>query len=155
MSHIRVEKKVQLSADQAFAIAADVASYKEFVPLVKRSTIRGSDKTEGDIRRFSADLLVSVDRLKINESFTSTVVIDASAKTVTATSEQGPIKSLKAVWTITELESNQCNVSVEIDYQFKSMLLQMAAGGFVNIGAQRVLEAFELRGKEIYAEATS
>jgi coenzyme Q-binding protein COQ10 len=155
MTHLRVEKVVKLSADQAFAIAADVSSYKDFVPLIKRSTIRGAVKTDGAVRTFIADLLIAIDRMNINESFTSAVVADELEKTVKATADQGPVKSLQAVWTIKPLATNQCNVSVEIDYQFKSTLMQIAASGFMRIGVQRVLDAFELRGQLIYASSTA
>lgn len=150
MAFLRVEKNVSLSADQAFAIASDVGSYKDFVPMVNRSTIRGDVLRQGNISEFSADLSVAYDRMKINESFTSRVVADADTKTVTATSDHGPVKSLQAVWKIVSLSPTQSNISVEIDYQFKNMLLQVAAGGFMKIGAQRILDAFELRGQSIY-----
>lgn len=150
MAFLRVEKNVALSADQAFAIASDVASYKDFVPMVNRSTIRGDVLRQGNISEFSADLSVAYDRMNINESFTSHVVTDSGTKIVTATSDHGPVKSLQAVWKIVSLSPNQSNISVEIDYQFKNMLLQVAAGGFMKIGAQRILDAFELRGQSIY-----
>ncbi len=150
MAFLRVEKNVALSADQAFAIAADVASYKDFVPMVKRSTIRGEVLHEGAIKKFSADLEVAIDRMNIHESFTSYVVADADEKTVSATSEHGPVKSLQAVWKIVALTPGQSNISVEINYQFKNMVMQIAAGGFMKMGAQRILEAFEQRGQKLY-----
>jgi coenzyme Q-binding protein COQ10 len=153
MAHIRVEKTVALSSAQAFAIAADVASYKEFLPLVKRSSIRGAVTREDAVTKFSADLQIALNRMNINESFTSHVVADATQNTVTATSDQGPVKTLKCVWKIVGISAQQSIVSVEIDYQFKSMLLQLAAGGFMNVAVQRVLDAFETRGSVIYPTA--
>ncbi len=150
MAFLRVEKNVALSADQAFAIAADVASYKDFVPMVNRSTIRGEVLHEGAVKKFSADLEVAIERMNIHEGFTSNVVADADAKTVSATSEHGPVKSLQAVWKIVALTPGQSNISVEINYQFKNMMMQLAAGGFMKIGAQRILEAFEQRGQKLY-----
>jgi len=41
VAHVAVKRAVPLTLHQAFAIAADVASYKEFLPLCTRSTIRG------------------------------------------------------------------------------------------------------------------
>ena len=150
MAFLRVEKNVALSADQAFAIAADVASYKDFVPMVKRSTIRGEVLREGPTTTFAADLAVAFERMNINESFTSHVVANALENTVSATSEHGPVKSLQAVWKIVALSPNQSNISVEIDYQFKNMVMQVAAGGFMKLGAQRILDAFEQRGQKLY-----
>ncbi len=151
MPYLAVERVVQLSAGQAFAIAADVASYKTFVPLVTRSVVRGTVEKLDDVEKFAADLTVAVERLNLRESFTSTVEADAARKTVIAISQDGPMKNLKAVWKISALGENQARISIEIDYQFKNMLLQIAAGGFMNSAVQRVLEAFESRGRELYS----
>jgi coenzyme Q-binding protein COQ10 len=150
MAHVEVKRVVLLTIDEAFAIAADVASYKDFLPLVTRSTIRGNVVEEGGVKKFSADLMVAVEKLGLRESFTSHVVADATARTVTATSQDGPIKDLRAVWTMSAIDGSRTQVAIAIDYQFKNMLLQMAAGSMMDMAVKRVLEAFETRGRALY-----
>ncbi len=150
MAHISVKRTVALTLHQAFAIAADVASYKEFLPLCTRSAIRGAVEEQGGIRRFVADLQVAVNKLGLRESFTSKVEADENAKTVVATSQDGPIKNLRALWMIKSLDGARSEVSITIDYEFKSRILQFAASSMMNHAVARVLECFEARGATLY-----
>jgi coenzyme Q-binding protein COQ10 len=150
MGHVAVKRVVPLTVDEAFAIAADVAAYKDFLPLVTRSTIRGPVEEQGNVKRFSADLMVAVEKLGLRESFTSKVVADAAARSVTAISQDGPMKDLCAVWMITAIDGGRSSVAITIDYQFKNKLLQMAASRMMDYAVGRVLEAFEVRGRALY-----
>lgn len=150
MAKVALKKAVSLSAHEAFAIAADVASYKEFVPLVTRSTIRGAVTEKGDIKNFAADLMVGYEKLGLREGFTSQVEVNAIARTVIATSQDGPIKNLKAVWQIRPIDGARSTVAIEIEYEFKSMLMQMAASSLMNRAVAKVMDAFEERGRKLY-----
>jgi len=153
MAKVSVKRVVPLTFDQAFDIAADVASYKDFIPLVTRSTIRGAVKEDEQVKRFAADLMVEVKKLGLHESFTSQVVADAGHRTVVATSQDGAVKDLKAVWTMKPMNGGRCQVSIDIDYQFRSMLIQMAASKLIDHAVAKVLQAFEERGRKLYPEA--
>ena len=153
MAVISVKRVVPLTAEQAFAIASDVNEYKDFLPLVTRSTIRGKVEEQGPIRRFAADMMISVDKLGLRDSFTSQVVADANARTVVATSQDGPMKDLRATWTIRPMDGSRSQVSIEISYQFRNMLFQMAASRLMDHAVAKVLEAFEKRGRELYPES--
>jgi coenzyme Q-binding protein COQ10 len=150
-----ITRRVNLSVDQAFAIAADVTSYKDFLPLLKRSVIRGEKKRIGNVETFDADLQVAFEKLGLRETFTSQVTSNAADYTVTATSSDGPMKSLKAVWKIVGVENSITDVSITVDYTMKSMMLQMVAGGLTDFAAQKIMQAFEERGKALYGRAVS
>ena len=150
MAKVALKKAVALSAHEAFAIAADVGAYKEFVPRVNRSTIRGAVTESGNVKSFAADLMVAYDKLGLSESFTSLVEVNAVARTVVATSQDGPMKSLKAVWKIMPIDGARCSVAIDIDYEFKSKLMQMAAGGLMARAVGKVMDAFEARGRQLY-----
>ncbi len=108
MATVSVKRVVSLTAEQAFAIASDVNEYKDFLPLVTRSTIRGKVEQKGPIKRFAADMMISVDKLGMRDNFTSDVVADADARTVVATSQDGPMKDLRATWTIKPMDGSRC-----------------------------------------------
>ena len=150
MARVSLKKAVALSANQAFAIAADVASYKEFVPLVTRSTIRGKISEQGDVKSFAADMMVAYEKLGLREGFTSQVEVNATLGNVIATSQDGPMRNLKAVWQITSIDGARSTVAIDIDYEFKSKLMQLAAGSLMNRAVAKVLEAFEERGRKLY-----
>ena len=139
-----------LTLNQAFAIAADVAAYKDFLPLVSRSTIRGPVDEKDGVKRFAADLQIAVVKLGLHESFFSNVEADEKNKTVLATSQDGPLKNLRARWAIKSIDGARSQVEITIDYELKSKLLQLAASSMMNHAVARVLEAFEARGKTLY-----
>lgn len=153
MARVALNKAVTLSAHQAFDIASDVSSYKEFLPLVTRSTIRGIIKEQGDVKSFDADLMVAYVKLGLREGFTSHVECNQSAGTVTATSNDGPMRALKAVWQITAIDGSRSTVAIVIDYEFKSKLMQLASGSLMPRAVAKVLEAFEERGRKLYPES--
>ena len=150
MAHVAVTRALPLTVHQAFAIAADVASYKDFLPLCTRSTIRGQVDEKNGVKRFSADLQIAVAKLGLSESFTSKVEADEPNKKVLATSNDGPLKSLRALWTMKSIDGARSEVSIAIDYELKSKLLQMAASSMMNHAVGRVLDAFETRGRQLY-----
>jgi coenzyme Q-binding protein COQ10 len=155
MPHFSTTRRVNLSAEQAYAIAADVGSYDEFLPLLRRSTIRGERTIIGEVESFKADLTVGFDKLKVQESFTSLVSADHLNRCVTATSHDGPMKALKAVWKIVPQSDGKAEVSITVDYTLKSMMLQMMASGLMDFAAHKIMQAFEERGIKLYGALTS
>ena len=155
MPKFSTTRRVNITVEQAFAIAADVASYKDFLPLLKRSAIRGELKRVGDTEIFDADLQVAFEKLGLRETFTSQVTCNTSDHTVTARSSDGPMKALKAVWKIQTAHDGKTEVSITVDYTMKSMMLQMVTGGLTDFAAQKVLQAFEDRGRALYGNALS
>ena len=153
MPHFSTIRRVAITADQAFAIAADVGSYKDFLPLLERSTIRGERTKTSNGESFDADLAVGYTKLGVRESFKSHVVCDTRNRTVTATSSDGPMKSLKAIWKIVPQSDGKTEVSISVDYALKSSMLQLLARGLVDFAAQKVMQAFEERGRQLYPTA--
>lgn len=155
MAHFHLTRRVNITADQAFAIAADVGSYKEFLPLVVRSTVRGPKHISGSKAQFEGDLQIRVDKLNLTENFTSAVETDSERRQVTATSSDGPVKSLTAVWEIEPQGGTAADVTIKVDYVLRSMLLQLAAGRLVDYAALKILNAFEARADQLYGSRTS
>ena len=144
-----------MPADHAFAVAADVGAYKNFVPLVTRSTVSSEKVKTGSIVRFSADLQIAVQRLGLAEAFTSDVETNATTREVVATSSDGPMKRLKCVWVIATAEANSSKITVTIDYVFKNMLFQIAAASMMDRAVQKILASFEKRAVELYHHRSS
>ena len=155
MPNFTATRRVNLTVDQAFSIAADVGSYKDFLPLLKRSVVRGERKRVGDTETFDADLQVVFEKLGFRETFTSHVTTESDQHCVTATSSDGPMKALKAVWNIVGTNDGKSDVSITIDYTMKNMMLQMMAGGLTDFAAQKIMQAFEDRGRALYGKALS
>ncbi len=155
MPNFSVSRSVPYTADQVFAIARDVARYKEFLPLVKRSIVRGAKTDEQGHEHFEGELTVAYDKLRIEEVMTSRVTVDPAALTVTARSDQGPVKHLVSEWKIVPAGDNRCDINFTVDYTLKSKMLQMVLSGMFDMAVRKVMSAFEERARALYGPATS
>jgi coenzyme Q-binding protein COQ10 len=153
MPHFRAKRLVAVPAGIAYGVAADVAAYKEFLPLLEQSRIVGAVSEEGGSCRFRAELAVGYSKLRLREKFTSSVFCDNIKQSVTATSQEPPFRNMKTVWTIRDV-SGQAEVTIDIDYMMRNPLLQIALGGVMEMAVNKVMAAFETRARSIYA-ATS
>jgi coenzyme Q-binding protein COQ10 len=149
MPTFKTSRFVAVQPDIAFGVAADVSSYKTFLPLLERSTIRGPVADAAGIKSFNAELAMGYAKLGIRESFISHVVCDEAKGTVTATSKDAPFRDMKTVWAIAA-KPGGCDVSISIDYAMRNMLIQFAVSGAMDMAVQKVMTAFEARAKSVY-----
>jgi coenzyme Q-binding protein COQ10 len=155
MPQFSVSRSVPYTAEQVFAIARDVARYKEFLPLVRRSLVRNVREGEGGRESFEGELTVSYDKLRIEEVMTSDVVVDPQALTVTARSDKGPVKHLVSEWKIVPTGENRCDIAFSVDYQLRSRTLQFLFSGMFDLAVRKVMTAFEERARVLYGPAIS
>jgi coenzyme Q-binding protein COQ10 len=150
MPKFNVSRSVPYSAEQVFAIASDVAHYRYFLPLVKRSVVRNVTELSDGRRTFDGELTVAYKKLSIEEVMVSRVTVDPANLTVTAESSQGPVKRLVAEWKIVATSENRCDINFSVDYELKSRTLQFVLSGMFDMAVRRVMTAFEERARELY-----
>lgn len=148
-------RRVPYSVDQMYAIAADVASYKEFLPLVDKSVVRNRRKVTDHKEQFDADLEVYHDKLRIAETLTSHVTTDAAHHLVRAESHQGPVKSLVSEWRITPASGGGSEIHFSVNYTLKSRTLQFLVSGMFDYLVRKIMSAFEERAKLLYGRPSS
>jgi coenzyme Q-binding protein COQ10 len=146
-----MQRRVNVPEDIAFAVAADVASYKDFLPLLQRSSIRGPRQRTVTGESFEAELAVSYPKLGLNEVFVSAVTTHIKDRNVKAVSTDGPFRRVETVWTIAPAPSGS-DVTIRIDYAFRNPLLQIAASGLMDMAISKVLSAFEARARQLLAQ---
>ena len=155
MPKFSVTRSVPYTAEQVFAIARDVARYKEFLPLVKRSVVRGAMTDAQGCEHFEGELTVVYDNLRIEEVMVSRVTVDPNALTVTARSDQGAVKHLVSEWKIVPTGDNRCDINFTVDYALRSKMLQMVLSGMFDMAVRKVMSAFEDRARVLYGPAIS
>jgi coenzyme Q-binding protein COQ10 len=149
MPVFKTSRRVQVPPDVAYAVAADVAQYKTFLPLLERSSIVGPVAEQGGISTFKAELAVGYAKLNLREAFVSRVSCDANTRTVTATSQDAPFKDMKTVWAIRDV-NGQSDVSILIDYSMRSMMIQLVLAGAMDMAVNKVMAAFETRALVVH-----
>jgi coenzyme Q-binding protein COQ10 len=133
-----------------FLIARDVKSYREFLPLIKRSAERNHTTLEDGRECFDGELLISYPKLGIQEVMTSRVTVDPRGLRVRAESNQNPVERLVAEWTISPKGDIGCDITFHVDYKLKSRTLQFILSGMFDLAVRKMMNAFEQRARALY-----
>lgn len=141
-------RQLPYSADQMYALVADVAKYPEFIPWTTAARIRSvSPLTDGTGEVMLADLVVGFKMFR--ERFGSKVTLRPEIRRIDTEYIDGPFKHMMSCWRFTDSDGG-CEVYFEVDFEFKNRLLQGAAGMFFHEAMTRIVRAFETRAAEIY-----
>ena len=132
---------------QMYDLVADVRSYPEFLPWTAAARVR-SEKPVGDTVVMLADLVISFRVFR--ESFGSRVILHPDERRIETSYIDGPFKHMDSVWTFADAPGGGVEVGFSVDFEFKSRLLQGAAGMFFNDAMQRIVRAFERRAATLY-----
>ena len=132
---------------QMYDLVADVRSYPEFLPWTAAARVR-SEKPVGDTVVMLADLVISFRVFR--ESFGSRVILHPDERRIETSYIDGPFKHMDSVWTFADAPGGGVEVGFSVDFEFKSRLLQGAAGMFFNDAMQRIVRAFERRAAALY-----
>ena len=141
-------KALPYSAAQMYDLVADVASYPKFLPWTAAARIRSRAPIEGG-EVMEADLVISFKVFR--ERFGSRVTLLPARQTILTEYIDGPFRHLKSVWQFRDLETGGCEVSFEVDFEFKNAILAGIIGLVFNEAMSRVVRAFEDRASKLYA----
>ena len=150
MTKYSLTRRVPYSIDQVFKIAGDVASYKEFVPLVKKSSVRNKTVLADGRTAFDAEIAIAYTKLGINETMTSKVTVDPVALIVRSECSDGPVKSLESEWKFVKIDPKTTEIQFAVDYTLKSRSLQFLISGMFDMMLRKVMKAFEQRAHKLY-----
>ena len=150
MAKFQVTREAAFKVDQLFAIAADVDSYRHFVPLVKESSVMNRRAGPDGVEYFDALLTISSKKLRIRESFVSQVEVDRANYSVRISSSDGPIKNMVSQWQMRSLPNGRTEVNYQVDYALKSRTLQFLMSSIFDLAMRKVLAAFEERARQLY-----
>ena len=134
------------SSQQMYDLVADVANYPKFLPWTAAARIR-STEDQGDHQIMMADLVISFKVFR--EKFGSRVTLWPERKQIDTAYIDGPFRHLESTWRFQDVDGG-CEVSFDVDFEFRNRLLQGAAGMFFNEAMQRVVRAFERRAADLY-----
>ena len=134
------------SADQMYALVADVASYPDFLPWCAAARIRSSSP-EGAAEVMLADLVISFKVFR--ERFTSRVTLWPDQMKIDTEYLDGPFKYMLSNWRFEDAPQG-CKVHFHVDFEFRNRILQGIIGVVFNEAMLRVVKAFEKRAEALY-----
>ncbi len=152
MHSTRVIRVLPYRPEQLFDLIADVESYPEFLPWV--SSLRAWNRTEGQDGLRSVDAEARVGFAIVRETFATRVKLDEAARTIEVGLLYGPFKRLRNLWRFVP-EGQGTRIEFEIDFEFKSRLLDALLSANLRHVVDRLIGCFEARAKRLYGPAGS
>ncbi len=140
-------RSLPFEAQQMYDLVADVARYPEFLPWTAAARVRSVTPQANGSEVMDADLVISFKLFR--ERFRSRVVLWPEDLKIETEYLDGPFKHMKSNWVFAPSE-NGCEVAFDVDFEFRNVLLQKAAGLFFYEAMQRIVRAFEARAQDLY-----
>jgi coenzyme Q-binding protein COQ10 len=147
MPKFQTDRPVAHSAEDMFALVADVERYPEFVPMCEALTVRSRRERDG-VTVLVADM--SIGYRAIRETFTSQVVLKTAERDIDVKYLDGPFKYLDNRWRFEPAGEGRSVVHFYIDYEFKSRILGAMMGAVFDRAFRMFAEAFEKRADAVY-----
>jgi len=146
-------KVLPYTADQMYALVADVAEYPKFLPWTAAARIRTRTPitgVNGAGEVMEADLVISFKVFR--ERFGSRVTLWPQVRKIDTEYLDGPFRHMKSTWAFRDVAGG-CEVEFFVDFEFKNAILQGIIGMVFNDAMQRVVRAFERRAAELHGKA--
>ena len=135
------------SVKQIYSLITDIESYPEFLPWCGEAKV--IDKFDNTI---IADLSISFKYL--TERYRSEVKLAPPKKSkakIEVSTISGPFKYLNTTWELSS-KGKGTLIKFNIDFCFKSTVLQKIIGIFFNKACEKMLAAFISRANELYGK---
>ncbi|MGE6740120.1 type II toxin-antitoxin system RatA family toxin [Allorhizobium pseudoryzae] len=140
-------RPVKHSAEDMFALVADVEKYPQFLPLCDALSVRSRKERDGKTLLL-ADMTVGYKAIR--ETFTTQVLLNPAELVIDVKYIEGPFKYLDNRWRFQPAAQGSV-VDFYIDYEFKSRILGAVMGSMFDRAFRMFAEAFEARADKIYA----
>ena len=135
------------SPEQLFALVGDVDAYPQFVPWILTMRTWNRRESEPGVTLLDAEVAVGFTFLK--ERFSTRVRRDANARTITVSLLHGPFKRLHNHWSF-EAHPTGAQVKFEIDFEFRSKLLETLLKANFHHAVDRLIGCFDARVEALY-----
>ena len=145
MSHIKRSALVHYSPAEMYQLVNNVADYASFLPWCRSSVVKSESDTE---------MLASVEIAKgvLNKTFTTKNQLDKNHR-IELSLVDGPFKRLNGYWQFDALKTdNACKVNLELEFEFDSGLMSLAAKPIFTQIANSLVDSFCKRAVEVYGE---
>lgn len=139
-------RQLPYSADQMYALVADVERYPEFLPWCAAARVLKVTEM-GDHRVMEADLVISFKVFR--EKFGSHVTLWDGERRVDTRYIDGPFKHMESTWAFRDVDGG-CEVDFSVDFEFRNPVLRAVIGVVFNEAMQRIVRAFEDRAATLY-----
>ena len=132
---------------QLFELVGDVDRYPQFVPWITR--LRSWNRCAAGEGVTTLDAEADVGFSIVHERFATRVRLDEGARQIDVELISGPFRRLTNRWTFKPHPAG-AELKFEIDFEFKSRLLQALLAANFNRAVARLVSCFEDRARVLY-----
>ncbi len=135
---------VPYSAEQMFALVADVAGYPRFLPWCAGTQVLAQQENAMTAR-------IDIDYHGVRAHFT-TDNENRPPESIVITLKDGPFRHLHGEWRFRALGDAGCKVEFELAYEFATPLLERVIGPVFSHIANTFIDAFVRRAEAVHAD---
>ncbi len=142
MRHVKKSALVPYLATEMFDLVDDVDAYADFLPWCSGSEVRSrSDEV--------VEATLELQKGGVSKSFT-TRNATVRGESIDLCLLGGPFRHLQGGWRFEPLGDGGCKVSLELDFEFDSRMVDMMFGAFFEDTCNSLVDAFVRRAAEVY-----
>ncbi len=134
-------REIACSAATMFDIVMDIQAYPAFLPWVADATILSSQPGELSAE-LVAELAGSRHKFQTIDRFVSNKLIEVRLL-------EGPFRFLESIWTFENIGPDRCRVHFSIEFEFRSMMLDLVASPIFSTACKSMVQSFEKRAMEL------
>ncbi len=142
MTSISKSALVPYSPAEMFALVGDIEAYPEFLPWCSAASVleRGADEVRATIE---------LSKGGVDKAFTTCNRIQRD-KMIEMRLVEGPFRHLEGFWRFTPLGDDGCKVSLDMEFEFASRMLDLVVGPVFSQVANSLVDSFQKRAVEVY-----
>lgn len=135
---------VPYTAAEMFALVDDVASYPEFLPWCDEAEVhqRNDEVVEATLELHKGSVSRKFTTRNSREEF----------KSIGLALVGGPFRHLSGGWQFKDLGEAGCKVSLQLEFEFDSAMVDMLFGSFFESTCNSLVDAFTGRAKAVFGE---
>lgn len=137
-------KIVPYSNSEMYELVNNVRAYPEFLPWCQSTEI-----IQHDTHTLMANVNMSIGKLK--KSFTTENYM-SPGESINMRLVKGPFKKLAGQWQFIKKSEESCEVALDMEFEFKNLLIKHAMGKAFNHILDTMVDAFSKRAVEVYGE---
>lgn len=144
----QVSRVLPYTPEQLFGLVGDVEAYPDFVPWITSMRTWNARVLGAAVETLDAEAGVGFSFLK--ERFSTRVRRDADNLTIEVGLLSGPFRKLANRWHFSSEGEGATRVEFDIDFQFKSRLLEALLAANFHRAVDRLMQCFEDRARALY-----
>jgi coenzyme Q-binding protein COQ10 len=146
-----VTRHLPYAPEQLFTLVGDVTAYPDFVPWITSMRTWNARTLPDGVETVDAEAGVGFSFLR--ERFSTRVRRDAADRQIEVNLLAGPFRHLANRWRFFDDGQGGTRVEFDIDFQFKSRLLETLLTANFAHAVDRLMSCFEARAQALYGPA--